>query len=348
MKTALVVGALGVIGRNLTEYLSQQLDWNVIGLSRRLPDFESRARHVSVDLLKDANTAAQAKEWKHVTHVFYAAYQPSCSFAEEVQPNLEMLRNLLRTLEPVALKLERVVLNEGVKAYGVHLGPFKTPAKETDARHLPPNFYYAQEDFLRVQQAGKSWTYTVLRPDVVCGFSVGSAMNLPLIIATYAAISREMGVPLRFPGKPGAYRALAQATASSLHAEASEWAATAPLAANETFNVTNGDYFRWEHIWPRIADFFEIPLAAPQTISLQSWMSDKGPVWDEIVRKHNLRPYRLEQLAAWAFGDFIFGCDYDVISDTTKLRQHGFHRVEESEAMFLCLLRQFRETRIIP
>jgi len=71
-------------------------------------------------------------------------------------------------------------------------------------------------------------------------------------------------------------------------------------------------------------------------------------VWDEIVRKHNLRLYRLEQLAAWAFGDFIFGCDYDVISDTTKLRQHGFHRVEESEAMFLCLLRQFRETRIIP
>jgi len=128
-----------------------------------------------------------------------------------------MLRNLLRTLEPVALKLERVVLNEGVKAYGVHLGPFKTPAKETDARHLPPNFYYAQEDFLRVQQAGKSWTYTVLRPDVVCGFSVGSAMNLPLIIATYAAISRELGVPLRFPGKPVAYRALAQVTASLLH-----------------------------------------------------------------------------------------------------------------------------------
>ena len=58
MKTALVVGALGVIGRNLTEYLSQRLDWNVIDLSRRLPDFKSRARHVSVDLLKGTDTAA--------------------------------------------------------------------------------------------------------------------------------------------------------------------------------------------------------------------------------------------------------------------------------------------------
>jgi hypothetical protein len=28
-----------------------------------------------------------------------------------------------------------------VKSYGVQLGPFKTPAKETDPRHMPPNFY---------------------------------------------------------------------------------------------------------------------------------------------------------------------------------------------------------------
>ncbi|WP_211230292.1 NAD-dependent epimerase/dehydratase family protein [Inquilinus limosus] len=34
-KVALVVGAQGVIGRNLVQHLATLEDWNVIGLSRR-------------------------------------------------------------------------------------------------------------------------------------------------------------------------------------------------------------------------------------------------------------------------------------------------------------------------
>jgi nucleoside-diphosphate-sugar epimerase len=347
--TALVVGALGVIGRHVTDYLSRRDDWDVIGLSRRLPDFESRARHVSIDLERPDEAAAALRACaSEVTHVFFAAYQPGASFVEEVEPNLRLFRNLMDAIEPAAPKLQRVLLNEGVKAYGVHLGPFKTPARETDARHLPPNFYYSQDDLLKTRQAGKPWSYTVLRPDLVCGFSIGSAMNLPLIMATYAAISRELGVPLRFPGRPGAYTALVQATSSSLHAEASAWAATAPAAANEIFNVTNGDLFRWEHVWPRVAEFFDMPLAPPQTLPLRTWMADKAPVWDTIVRRHGLAPYRLDQLAAWPFGDFIWGAEYDVVSSTTKLRQAGFNRIDDSEEMFVRLLREFRAARIIP
>ena len=49
--TAVIVGGLGVIGRNLIEYLEAHTDWDLVGLSRRGPDFETRADFIPVDLL---------------------------------------------------------------------------------------------------------------------------------------------------------------------------------------------------------------------------------------------------------------------------------------------------------
>jgi hypothetical protein len=51
---------------------------------------------------------------------------------------------------------------------------------------------------------------------------------------------------------------------------------------------------------------------------------------------------------AWPFGDYVFGCDWDVMSDVTKCRLHGFHEVVDSEEMFVRLLSRFREERIVP
>jgi hypothetical protein len=198
-----------------------------------------------------------------------------------------------------------------------HLGPFKTPAIEDDPRHLPPNFCYAMEDWLRAEAAGKSWAPVVLRPDVVCGSVVGHGFNIVMLIAVYAAISKALGVPLRYPGSPAAYRALVQVTDAGHLARASEWAAlSAP--GGEAYNVTNGDLFRWEQIFPIVADFFEMPLAPLQTISLASLMSDKGPVWDNIVKQHGLVPTPYDGIALWHAGDFVLGCGYDVVSSTTK------------------------------
>ena len=35
---------------------------------------------------------------------------------------------------------------QGYKVYGAHLGPFKTPARETDANHMPPEFNIDQQE----------------------------------------------------------------------------------------------------------------------------------------------------------------------------------------------------------
>jgi nucleoside-diphosphate-sugar epimerase len=343
---ALVAGGLGVIGRALVEHFAAREGWKVVALSRRKPDFATPARYEQVDLLDAAATRAALARIGRVTHIFYAAYQQHSDAAAQTGVNLDMLRRLVEAAEHLP-DLRRVVLYEGVKYYGVHLGPFKTPAREDDPRHLPPNFYYDQEDWLRARAAGRHWDFVALRPDVVCGFAVGNPMNLTLVIAVYAAICKELGVPLRFPGSAAAYRALAQVTDAGLLARASEFAATA-APGGEAFNVTNGDLFRWEQLFPVFARDFGMDLASPLPLPLSQFMADKAPVWQRIVQKHGLHPYAYETIAAWGFGDFIFNCGYDVISSTTKLRRAGFAEVADSEEMFLRMFAEFRRRRVIP
>ncbi|MFD0852074.1 NAD-dependent dehydratase, partial [Actinomadura adrarensis] len=182
--------------------------------------------------------------------------------AESVAPNVAMLDHALEGLRAAGARLARVVMIGGGKSYGEHLGPYKTPAKESDPRHLGPIFYNDQEDLLRERgrrdgRDGFSWT--VLRPDIVIGPSLGSPMNLLTSIAVYAALCGQDGVPLRFPGTREAYTALHQITDADLLAEATAWALTGGTAAEAIFNITNGDLFRWEHLWPRVAGLFDMP-----------------------------------------------------------------------------------------
>ncbi len=350
-KTAVVVGALGVIGRYIVERLAALPDWNVVGLSRRKGEDRGRVRYISVDLLDTADTAKKLAGLGDATHIFYAAFQSAgaqvaADYARGIAVNRDMLVNSVSAVERVARGLQRVVLVTGTKYYGTHLGPFRTPAKEDDPRHMPPNYYFDQVDWLMAQQKGKPWTWTELRPQTLCGFAPGTPMSIVPVIAVYAAISKELGLPLRFPGK--AYRSIYQVTDSAHMASAALWAATEPRCANQAYNITNGDYFRWANLWPRFAEVFEMPWAEPQAISLVSHMADKAPLWDAMVAKCGLKPHRFDELSAWPFGDYVFNSDWDVMTSTTKARQHGFHDVVDSEEMFVRLLKQFRAERIVP
>ena len=346
-RVAIVAGGGGVIGEALVRHLEQRDGWDVVALSRRKPSRAGRARHVAVDLCDREAAQAGLASIGNATDLFFAAYQDRRDPVELADLHLTMLRNFVEAAAAASSRLRRVVLYEGVKYYGVHIGPFKTPAVEDDPRHLPPNFYCAMEDWLRAAAHGKTWEPIVIRPDVVCGPVVGNGFNAVMLIAVFASISKELGVPLRFPGSPAAYRALAQVTDSAHLARAAEWAALR-AQGGEAYNVTNGDLFRWEQLWPVFARFFDMPLESPQTISLVSVMQDKGPIWDRIVKKHNLAPTPYGNIVNWEAGDFVLGCGYDVISSTTKIRQAGFADVVDSKEMFLRMLADFRDRRIIP
>ena len=347
-RVAVVVGARGVIGGNLIDHLEATGEWDVVGLSRRGGPGTDRVRHIAVDLLDERDAADKLGELRDVTHIFYAAYQDRPSWAELVAPNVAMLVNTVNALEPVAAALEHISLMQGYKVYGAHLGPFKTPARESDPPHMPPEFNVDQQQFLEDRQRGKRWTWSAIRPSVVCGFALGNPMNLALVIAVYATMSKELGVPLRFPGKPGAYTSLIEMTDAGLLAEATVWAATTPECANQALNINNGDLFRWDEMLPKIANFFELDVAPPLPMSMEVVMADKEPVWNDLVAKHGLEPTPYSDVSSWAFGDFVFGWDYDVIADGSKARRLGFHRHVETEQMFLDIFRDLRARKIIP
>jgi nucleoside-diphosphate-sugar epimerase len=346
-KVALVAGANGVIGRNLVEHLVSLGDWDVIGLSRRGGADGGRVRHIAVDLLDPADAREKLGGLTGVTHVFYAAYQDKPTWAELVPPNVGMLVNLVDAVEPVARGLRHVSLMQGYKVYGAHLGPFATPAREDDAGHMPPEFNVDQQDFLERRQAGKAWTWSALRPSVVCGFALGNPMNLATVIAVYAAISKELGLPLRFPGKPGAYSALLEMTDAGLLARATVWAATDARCANQAFNINNGDLFRWSGLWPKLARWFDLEVAPPLPMSLETVMADKEPLWNAMRSRYGLEATYAE-VSSWRFGDFVFGWDYDVIADGSKARRFGFHEFVDTEEMFLSIFDDLRKRKIIP
>jgi nucleoside-diphosphate-sugar epimerase len=186
-----------------------------------------------------------------------------------------------------------------------------------------------------------------MRPHIVCGYA-RTDINLPKPIAVYAALCRKLGLPLKCPGSEGAYRAVHCASDVDLLNKGMLWAATTPGAADEAFNMVNGDPFRWQYLWPRIAEFFDMECGDVQTIDLEQMMADKAPVWDEIVREHGLLPTRFHEAANWAFATYAFAPTWDIMLDSTKARRHGFQEFVDSEEMFLRIFSDFREQRFIP
>jgi nucleoside-diphosphate-sugar epimerase len=347
-RSVLVAGAQGVIGQAAAEHFSAAPGTVVYGLSRRTIEGLPRVRPVTVDLLSPADVERAIAPLSDVTHIIFGAYIEKDTPGERSEVNVAMLRNLVTVVERSAPGLKHVTIYQGGKAYGADLGPFKTPAREDDPRLMSPNFYYDQEDYLRTVQAGKKWSFSILRPEAVCGYAVGNPMNLTMVIAVYAAISREMGLPLRFPGPEGAYRVLYQVTSADILARAADWAGKTPSAANEIFNITNGDYFRWQFMWPTIAKAFEMEVAEPVPMPLKVYMADKAALWAKMTEKYGLEPIAYDHLVSWGFGDFIFHSAFDNISSTIKARRQGFHDCIDSEDMFTQFFEDLRKRRIIP
>jgi nucleoside-diphosphate-sugar epimerase len=329
--------------------MARQGDWTIYGMSRSAPPSEAGFIHLAADLLDAGSVKRAISEAGPITHVFYAARAPHGEGGiEDVESNVHMLMNVAEAAEAHSSELAHIHLVEGTKWYGVHLGPHRTPSHEDDPRHLPPNFYYDQEDSLIALQRGKQWTWSSCRPNVVCDFAPTRARNLTSVIGAYAAICRELSVPLDFPGTWQGYDTLTEVTDGNHLAEAILWLSTRQEGTNRGFNITNGDAFRWRYMWPRLADMLGVPCGEPRDIRLASWMKDKGPVWDRIVARHQLAPRSLESVALWAFGDFVFRQDWDLVSNLTRLRQTGFAGSVDTAQMFEKQFQDYRRARILP
>lgn len=348
MKRALIAGATGAAASRLTELLAATEGWEAVGLCRTPPaGGPAGARFVFADLQDPRSCVRAVAEAGAVTHIVYASRAPfGEGGVEDVPGNVAMLRNLLDAADGPAL--EHVHFVAGGKWYGLHIGPFPTPALEDDPRHLPPNFYYDQQDLVAARRAGQHWTWSSSRPNLIVDFAPGRGRNLISTLGVYAAICRELDAPFDFPGKPGAYHALMELTDASLLARATLWMMTDPCAADQAFNITNGDIFRWSRLWPLLADYFGLRRGTVRTLPMGRWMADKEPVWSRIVARHGLVPNKMDDVARWDFCDFALGFDYDVISSTTRARLAGFTGMLDTGEMLLRHLDAYRAARILP
>ena len=351
-RTALVVGATGITGSAVARQLVAE-GWEVHGLARR-PQEQDGVAPVAADLLDPQATKA-ALSGIHPDAVFLTTWLRRDSEAENIRVNGAMVRNLLAALPP-AHGARHVALVTGLKHY---LGPFeaygkghlpKTPFREDQGRLDVENFYYAQEDELFAAAERDGFTWSVHRPHTVIGKAVGNAMNMGTTLAVYATICRETGRPFTFPGSAMQWSGLTDMTDARQLARQLVWAATTPAAANEAFNIVNGDVFRWSWMWERIAQWFGIE-AAPfdgTVRPLEEQMAHDADIWTDIAARHGLVESDLARLASPWHTDADLGRPIEVVTDMGKSRKLGFTGYEATDEAFFDLFAKLREDRLIP
>ncbi|MGA0593880.1 SDR family oxidoreductase [Enterovirga sp. CN4-39] len=350
--TALVVGASGIVG-SATAALLVEEGWTVHGLARRSVQ-QTGVLPVAADLQDPAGTASALGAVKPDV-VFITTWLRQDSEAENIRVNAAMVRNLLDALRAGGSP-RHVALVTGLKHY---LGPFEsygkgtlpqTPFREEQGRLDVENFYYAQEDEVFAAAARDGFTWSVHRPHTVIGKAVGNAMNMGTTLAVYATLCRETGRPFTFPGSAAQWNGLTDMTDARLLARHLLWAATTPAAANEAFNVVNGDVFRWSWMWSRIADWFGLePAAFDGTVRpLEQQMADDAPVWRRIAEREGLAEPRLDRLASPWHTDADLGRPIEVVTDMSKSRRLGFTAYQPTDDAFFDLFARLRADRLIP
>jgi nucleoside-diphosphate-sugar epimerase len=234
----------------------------------------------------------------------------------------------------------------------VHRHPIRIPARERYPRDDHPNFYWLQEDHLREASAERGFGWTILRPQLVVGPAYGVAMNLPPVIGAYAAICRAEGRPFGFPG---GLTYVTEAVDVRLVADAALWAATEPRAWGEHFNLTNGEVFEWRDLWPALADVLGVDPGPDEPVRLGEFLPGKSDVWDDLVRRHRLRPLRLLELLGEShhYADYCFAhgakrVPAPAFVSTVKIKQAGFCGTWDTEESMRHWLQVLIERRVLP
>lgn len=351
---ALVVGSTGITGSNLAEELIAQ-HWEVYGLARNHHTSIAGLQQVKADLLDPESLSAALKDIVP-THIFFTTWMRKDTEEENIRTNSAMVRNLLKALSPEK-SVRHVALVTGLKHY---LGPFEayvkagvlpeTPVREEHPRLEYPNFYYAQEDEVYAAADRDGFSWSIHRPHTVIGYAIGNLMNMGITLAVYASLCKETGAKFTWPGSEAQWNGLSDVTDAKILAKQLIWASTTEDAKNQAFNVTNGDVFRWNWLWQRIADYFGIETDGynGSVRLLEKEMENKQAIWSAMAQKHHLKEQDLERLSSAWHTDLDLGRPLEVMTDTSKSRIYGFTAYESTENSFIRLFEKLKAEKIIP
>jgi hypothetical protein len=142
---------------------------------------------------------------------------------------------------------------------------------------------------------------------------------------------------------------------ADLLARVIDWAGQTPEARNQIFNVTNGDVFSWQNVWPAIADALGMEPGGPVPERLGDTMPARAALWEVVREKYDLSSPGLSDFVGESFhyADFVMAHGAEgglppALVSTIKLRQAGFHEVMDTEAMFRKWFALLQEKRLLP
>ena len=182
------------------------------------------------------------------------------------KPTGRLLQNFLTALDLASITPSRILLQTGLKNYGVHQGPVSVPCDERDPRIElgQANFYYIQEDILSKHcQSHPNTSYNVTMPSWIVGSVKASDMTTIYPLAIYAAVQRKLGQALAFPGDTSAWEKLMPMSSAVLNSVFHEWLVVQDSTAGERFNIVDDSEFTWLKAWPAIAGWFGMDWSPP-------------------------------------------------------------------------------------
>ena len=158
------------------------------------------------------------------------------------------------------------------------------------------------------------------------------------------------GVSFEIPGNKESWEYYYVASDADLIAEQQIWAVMDPNARNEAFNCSNGDVFKWKHLWKELDGQFGIEnygFAESEKVSLVELMKDKGPVWDEIVRENKLQLTKLKEVGAWWFADLVLKGG-DIMDSLNKSKEYAFLGFRNSKKSLVAWIDKNKAYKIVP
>ncbi|KAK5997672.1 hypothetical protein PT974_00027 [Cladobotryum mycophilum] len=383
--TALVTGATGVSGYHMVKVLAASQRWAKIFCSSSRPppdnffadlgDAAQRVEHVQMDFLKQPSEIADVlKKIQKVDYIFYFSYmQPApkgnvldlwANGDELHRVNISLFTNFVAALEQTSLRPKRFMLQTGSKHYAFHKGPAPLPAFETDPRVLlHDNFYYEQEDRLAsyCQTVGAKWN--VARPSYIVGAVRDGTLNHLIGFGVYAAVQAHLKQPISFPGDYRAWDREQVQSTGLLNAYFEEWLVLTDKAANEAFNIHDGQSFTWGRAWPYLAKWYGVDWNPPQadeskyrimklpypetprgygpqatfnsTFSLLEWslQPEVEAAWKELAQQHDLvlDPFDDRYRARiFSFADSAVIGEAAMTISVRKARNYGFFGTVDS------------------
>ena len=347
-------------------------EWSELIVTSRSPFktivSDPRIKFIALDFSQDVKALATSMKdvCANVTHAYFSSYVHKDDFTELNKANEQLFSNFLDALILSSPNLANVTLQTGGKHYNVHLFPVPSPAREEDPRLDSPigNFYYPQEDHLISRQEGSKWTWNVIRPEAIIGATQSpNGMNEALTIALYLLVCRELGVEATMPTNQRYWEGTDDVSDTRLIAQMTIWASTSSNTHNQAFNVTNGDYFCWKYMWPRLASYIGASASSAQKfsnpypkegdlqleLSLEKWAKDKREVWHRICDKANVPEAKASwEAGTWAFQDWVFQRTWSATLSVSKARAYGWTGYVDSYESFMNAFEEFARLKQIP